>query len=104
MELLGYPASELDYFITYYGGDFEGVRPTAFLGGVFLELGLLGFFFWLLAFWKFIFYSPLWKDKYLKPIAALFIGNMLVVGTIGDPVPYVFLALAYAQTQKSQVT
>jgi hypothetical protein len=98
MELLGYPASELDYFITYYGGDFEGVRPTAFLAGIFLELGVVGFLFWLGAFFKYATYKPMWTNVHLKPIAVLFLSNVFIVGTIGDPIPFVFLALAYSES------
>ena len=95
MDDIGVPASEISFFSTFAGGEFEGVRPTSFISDIFLELGWVGFVLFILAFATYIFNKKLYNDQTARPIVVMFLFNLFVMGTIGDPLPFIFLALVY---------
>jgi hypothetical protein len=37
----------------------------------------------------------MWKNPNTRAVVVLFLFNMIILGTIGDPLPFLFLALAY---------
>jgi len=95
MDSIGVPATELGFFASYSGGEFEGVRPTSFVADLFLEAGWVGFLFFLLAFSRYMFSKTLFNDVSSRPVLVMFFFNLFVMGTVGDPLPFIFLALAY---------
>lgn len=95
MDDIGVPATEIGFFAEFSGGEFDGVRPTSFVADLFLEMGWIGFLVFILAFYRFIFSKTLFSNVESRPIAVLFLFNLFVVGTIGDPLPFIFLAMVY---------
>ncbi|MEY4586398.1 MAG: hypothetical protein RIT05_816 [Bacteroidota bacterium] len=95
MDNIGVPATEIGFFASYSGGEFEGVRPTSFVADLFLEAGWIGFLFFILAFSRYMFSKTLFNDVSSRPVLVMFFFNLFVMGTVGDPLPFIFLALAY---------
>ena len=93
LDAVGLPASEFGYFVTYYGGMFEGIRPASFFADVMLELGWVGALLFFRFLWPFISRIRYFTDSATRPLLVLFLFNIFFLGTIGDPVPYVFLGL-----------
>jgi len=95
MDDIGVPATEIGFFASYSGGQFDGVRPTSFVADIFLEMGVIGFVMFIIAFWSYMTSKTLFRDQFARPIVVLFFFNLFVMGTIGDPLPFIFLAMAY---------
>jgi hypothetical protein len=95
MDNIGVPATEIGFFASYSGGEFEGVRPTSFIADLFLETGWVGFIFFMFAYARFMFNKSFFNDIYARPVLIMFFFNLFVMGTIGDPLPFIFLAMAY---------
>ena len=97
MDAIGVPATEIGFFASYSGGNFDGVRPTSFIADIFLEMGWVGFVLFVLAFWSYMTNKTLFNNIYARPVLVMFYFNLFVMGTIGDPLPFIFLALAYRE-------
>jgi hypothetical protein len=97
MDAIGVPATEIGFFASYSGGDFDGVRPTSFIADIFLEMGWVGFVLFVLAFWSYMTNKTLFNNIYARPVLVMFYFNLFVMGTIGDPLHFIFLALAYRE-------
>jgi hypothetical protein len=95
MDDIGVPATEIGFFAEFSGGEFDGVRPTSFVADLFLEMGWIGFVIFILAFFRYMFSKTLFSNVQSRPIAVLFLFNLFVIGTIGDPMPFIFLAMVY---------
>ena len=104
MDDIGIKASAMSFFATAMGSEYQGVRPTSFAAGLMLETGLIGLVLFLLAFWPYLTKSALYKDIHTRSIAIFFLFNTFALGSIGDPLPFVFLALAYRSVVDSQGT
>jgi hypothetical protein len=97
MDAIGVPATEIGFFASYSGGNVDGVRPTSFIADIFLEMGWVGFVLFVLAFWSYMTNKTLFNNIYARPVLVMFYFNLFVMGTIGDPLPFIFLALAYRE-------
>lgn len=97
MDAIGVPATEIGFFASYSGGDFDGVRPTSFVADIFLEMGWVGFVLFLIAFWRYMTNKTVFNNIFARPVLVMFYFNLFVMGTIGDPLPFIFLALAYRE-------
>lgn len=97
MDAIGVPATEIGFFASYSGGDFDGVRPTSFVADIFLEMGWVGFVLFVIAFWSYMTNKTIFNNNYARPVLVMFYFNLFVMGTIGDPLPFIFLALAYRE-------
>ncbi|MFM8959093.1 MAG: hypothetical protein ACKOKH_02410, partial [Bacteroidota bacterium] len=95
MDALGVPASALSFFFELSGGDYYGVRPTSFVAGLMLESGIVGVILFLWAFGKYFTDRRLYSDSHGRSIAVLFWFNLLMLGTIGDPIPFIIFGLCY---------
>ncbi|MFM8786156.1 MAG: hypothetical protein ACKOFE_00660 [Bacteroidota bacterium] len=95
MDALGVPASALSFFFELSGGDYYGVRPTSFVAGLMLESGIVGVILFLWAFGKYFTDRRLYSDPHGRSIAVLFWFNLLMLGTIGDPIPFIIFGLCY---------
>ena len=85
----------MSFFATAMGSEYQGVRPTSFAAGLMLETGLIGLVLFLLAFWPYLTNPALYRDIHTRSITIFFLFNTFALGSIGDPLPFVFLALAY---------
>ena len=95
MDDIGIKASAMSFFATAMGSEYQGVRPTSFAAGLMLETGLIGLVLFLLAFWPYLTNPALYRDIHTRSITIFFLFNTFALGSIGDPLPFVFLALAY---------
>ncbi len=91
---LGISEIEVAFFEMYYS-PYDGFRPTAFSADLFLETGVVGFILFAFAMWPYISPKAMWQNPNTRAVVVLFLFNMIILGTIGDPLPFLFLALAY---------
>ena len=95
MDDIGIKASAMSFFATAMGSEYQGVRPTSFAAGLMLETGIVGLFLFFLAFYPFLKRRELYTDVHTRSISIFFLFNTFALGSIGDPIPFIFLALAY---------
>lgn len=95
MDDIGIKASAMSFFATAMGSEYQGVRPTSFAAGLMLETGIVGLVLFLLAFWPYLKVRALYRDTHTRSITLFFLFNTFALGSIGDPLPFIFLALAY---------
>jgi uncharacterized membrane protein YobD (UPF0266 family) len=95
MDDIGIKASAMSFFATAMGSEYQGVRPTSFAAGLMLETGIVGLFLFFLAFYPFLKRRELYVDVHTRSISIFFLFNTFALGSIGDPIPFIFLALAY---------
>ena len=90
---LGIPASKLSYYVILNKGYFTGTRPTSIIADIMLESGLIGLILFLLSFSKYFFNKISWSNHNLRAFIIIILFNIFIIGTIGDPTPFIFLAL-----------
>ena len=56
---------------------------------------MVGWILFAIALGPYVTQKAMWRDPNTRAIVVIFLFNMLILGTIGDPLPFVFLALAY---------
>ena len=95
MDDIGIKASAMSFFATAMGSEYQGVRPTSFAAGLMLETGIVGLLLFLLAFWPFVREKAMWVNEHTRSVIVFFLFNVFALGSIGDPLPFVFFALAY---------
>jgi hypothetical protein len=95
MDGIGVPASAMSFFASAAGAEFEGVRPTSYAAGLLLETGIVGLILFLVAFWPFLTKKEIFRDVHARSLIVLFLFNTFALGSIGDPIPFIFMALAY---------
>jgi hypothetical protein len=95
MDDIGIPASMIGFFATAAGAEYDGVRPTSFAAGLMLETGIVGLLLFLIAFWPYYTNREVFNNPLTRPLLILFLFNIFALGTIGDPLPFIFFALAY---------
>jgi len=93
MEQIGVPASNISFFATLSGTEFFGVRPTSFGAGIMLEAGWIGLIIFLIAMWPYFARKKLLSDLHTRSIMGMFVFNLFILGTIGDPVPFAIMGL-----------
>jgi hypothetical protein len=93
MEMLGVPVDIVDHFASTFDTDFDGVRPYAFFAGLAIEGGWLPMILLGAALWPYL-SNSLWKtNQQAQTIRAFFLFTVLFFGVIGDPLPFLFLAM-----------
>jgi len=95
MDDIGVKASAMSFFASAMGSEYQGVRPTSFAAGLMLETGIVGLLLFILSFYPFIIRRELYIDIHSRSIVIFFLFNIFALGSIGDPIPFIFLALAY---------
>ncbi len=95
MDDIGIKASAMSFFATAVGSEYQGVRPTSFGAGLMLETGIIGLLLFIFAFWPYMSRAELYRDVHTRSIAIFFIFNTFALGSIGDPIPFIFFAFAY---------
>lgn len=95
MDNIGVPASAMTFFATAAGAEYEGVRPTSYAAGLMLETGVVGLILFLIAFWPYITRKQMFNDMHARALIMFFLFNIFALGSIGDPLPFIFFALAY---------
>jgi hypothetical protein len=102
MEAMGIESFEIYYFLEFNDGFFLGIRPTAFAAGLFLEVGIIGCAAYCFTFFRHTWHLPYRADPFWRATFNLFLFNFFLIGTIGDPMPYITLAMAYLAMTKFQ--
>ena len=90
---MGLSEIEVAFFEQYT--PYDGFRPTAYSADLFLEAGVVGWLLFAGAMYPYVINAAMWKNPNTRAVVVLFLFNMLILGTIGDPLPFIFLALAY---------
>ena len=90
---MGLSEIEVAFFEQYT--PYDGFRPTAYSADLFLEAGVVGWLLFAGAMYPYVVNKAMWQNANTRAIVVLFLFNMLILGTIGDPLPFLFLALAY---------
>ena len=94
MRELGFGAREIAYFRTHTNGEFVGVRPASFGANVALDMGVVGLVSLIGALASYA-RRELVLDRELRVISAMFVFYVFFLGSVGDPVPWLVMALAY---------
>jgi hypothetical protein len=102
MDDIGVPASAMSFFASAAGSEYQGVRPTSFAAGLMLETGIVGLVLFCIAFFPFIFRRALFEDIHARSLMVFFLFNIFALGSIGDPLPFIFFALAYRTVMASK--
>lgn len=102
MDDIGVKASAMSFFASAMGSEYQGVRPTSFAAGLMLETGIVGLLLFILAFWPFIREKGLWQQVHTRSLIIFFLFNVFALGSIGDPLPFVFFALAFRSLSLSE--
>jgi len=95
MDDIGVKASAMSFFASAMGSEYQGVRPTSFAAGLMLETGIVGLLLFIFSFYSFILKRELYADIHSRSIVIFFLFNIFALGSIGDPLPFIFFALAY---------
>lgn len=84
----------------FYGGDHLGFRPTSFVSGLMLETGWTGLALLGVAMTGFL--RNIWKDgeAYARALLILCVTVLILVGHLGDPVPWLVLGMLYQGLKK----
>ena len=99
MDDVGVNASAMSFFATAAGSEYMGVRPTSYAAGLMLETGVVGLFLFFIAFGPFVVRKKLYEDVHTRSLSLFFLFNIFALGSIGDPIPFIFFAFAYRNTQ-----
>lgn len=94
-QLTGIEASEIPFFMHNYDGVFAPAKPSSYAAFMILELGFYGFvsiILLLLLVLRKSWHHDLW------PVATLFLFHLFVVGGVGNPVPWISLAILKHRT------
>ncbi len=95
MDAIGVPASAMSFFASAMGSEYEGVRPTSYGAGLMLETGIVGLVLFLIAFFPYITRKEMFANPNSRSLIVFFLFNIFALGSIGDPLPFIFFALAY---------
>jgi hypothetical protein len=95
MDAIGVPASSISFFATLSNTEFFGVRPTSFGAGIMLETGWIGLLLFGLAFWPYFTKKAIYQNLHSRSLTLMFLFNLFILGTIGDPVPFIIMGLTF---------
>jgi hypothetical protein len=95
MEDMGINSFEIYYFLEFNEGFFKGIRPTAFAAGLFLEVGVVGTLAFIAVLFRHWIALPYLTNSYWRATVNVFLFNFFLIGTIGDPMPYIALAMGF---------
>ncbi|TMN92351.1 hypothetical protein CWB72_05560 [Pseudoalteromonas phenolica] len=90
----GVSASQVSFFTTWNNGEYYSVRPTSYVASIMLDMGLLGLLAFIMSFKRI--FSKIRTEKELLPIGIVFLFYLFCLGTIGNPIPWVCVALIYS--------
>jgi len=89
MRKTGFTTDEITFFKYHHDGNFVGVRPTSYFANMVLDFGIFAVpFILILSGWFKGFKSV------PKPILVLFFFSFFLMGTVGNPIPWIVAALA----------
>jgi len=97
----GVNPSDLYYFSSQGGGGFTPVRPEAYLAGVALDMGVVGITAVLVLLKPLLKYITNIKHA-LFPITAMFFYSLVFSGSVGNPIPWICMAISYKFVKKKE--
>lgn len=86
----GFLYHEISYFAHRYS-DFVAVRPTSYMASLTLDIGVFGLII-ILSILSTVLVKPLIKSNFY-PVIFLFLFYLFFIGSIGNPVPWICIAL-----------
>lgn len=98
----GFIPSDVSFFRIHHGGQFVGLKPTAYGAIVALELGCISVI--VLAFYlqsRLRLFS-IGYEKHELCVIVIFLLYVFVIGAVGNPIPWVCAALSFRAAEKRQ--
>ncbi|MDO9475570.1 MAG: hypothetical protein Q7L07_02570 [Pseudohongiella sp.] len=99
MESAGFSAVDINFFIFHANSEFTSIRPTSYAANIALDLGVVGLAIVLILMSKYITTALRQRRRDNNAIIWLFIFSFFLIGAVGNPVPWVLLALIVRQAQ-----
>ena len=99
MESSGFTASEIHYFVYNNYGSFGGIRPTSYAANLALDIGFVGLMVFITILFKYIKLLYTFGSTSSKCFAGLFLFSFFVIGTVGNPIPWVLFAVITSRVQ-----
>lgn len=93
MESTGFVAGEINFFVYAGGGSFISIRPTSYAANLALDVGAVGLLIFFGALFKYFKTLYSFGSVNAKCFTSLFIFSFFVIGAVGNPVPWMLLAL-----------
>ena len=93
MSLTGFNSQNLNYFIYNSDGFWSSVKPTSFIGNLMLDFGLFGTILFIYLLYQFFKKNLYVHDK--GRFLILFGIYFCLFGYLGNPIPYICVALYY---------
>lgn len=90
MKLTGIAPNAVAYFVTHHGGVYTPVRPTSYAASLFMDIGYAAIPFLTAVLMKM---NRAAKTRAAKALVLLFAFYLFVLSAVGNPVPWVCLAL-----------
>jgi len=100
LEMTGIESFEIYYFLEFNDGFYLGIRPPAFAADLFLEVGVLGFLAFTAVFFRHFWTLSYRDNPYWRAVLNIFLFYYFILGTIGDPTPFIMLALTWMAFHK----
>ena len=104
LNLTGYNPQEISYFQDISDGQWVSLRPTSYFAALMLDTGIFGTF--IIAYYLYIVLRKFFKiDTNSKAIILLFLFYLIMVGSVGNPVPFIAtaIALTYLYTKNLEI-
>lgn len=99
MEAAGFSATDINYFVFHANGEFSAIRPTSYAANLALDTGLIGLVFVVTLLFKYIREALRHKRRDNNAFVFLFIFSFFFIGAVGNPIPWIILALLVRQSQ-----
>jgi len=100
LEMTGIESFEIYYFLEFNDGFYLGIRPPAFAADLFLEVGVIGFLAFTVVFFRHFWSLSYRGNPYWRAVLNIFLFYYFILGTIGDPTPFIMLALTWMAFHK----
>ncbi|MAY01609.1 MAG: hypothetical protein CMQ38_01365 [Gammaproteobacteria bacterium] len=88
----GFQPTNIDFFLLAYDSQFISIRPSSFGANLALDVGLFGFLLFLLLLATY-FWSIFQESRIEFALGILFLFSFFFIGEVGNPVPWLSLAL-----------
>lgn len=98
--LAGFSLADTNYFHYYHNSEFVNLKPTAFMALVALEFGLIG----LLVISSYVCLKIVKIIKQSLEISSLFIVSIFFLGSVGNPIPWICMALVVNLLKQKKLT
>jgi len=101
LEGAGFDPSKVSYFASQHNSQFVGLRPTSYASNLALDIGIVGLGMFILLSYKYI-RKVMKLPGSDKSIFYLFVFTFFFTGSVGNPVPWIVVALVLRVKEMSK--